>query len=536
MVKKSPKKSALFATLAVTILAVPAILVGAWGPERPVYDYNKFTEGVSCTDPSQALGRCGSMNGPVFNSFKNAPNYGDERNFNRIANVVPGQSPKDADYGETKQAEAGKEYWVRTYVHNNANETTNSAAFNNIGIAKNTRVKLAIAEGQANGVGVMTYINADNANPAQVYDSSTLVNDNKAFSVNYVTGSAVLYSAYQNSSVPLSDAITSASGVQIGNDGVLNGNQKGCFDSVLYVYVKVKVEAPALEFDKLVRKDGGKSADWTNEIKAKRGDQVEYLLDYKNTGNGTMNNIVLSDKLPTNVTLVPGSVKWIDTNRPQGTPIPDNLLFDPAGVTVGNYGANGGGYIMFEAKVNNEVDECVAKNVAYAGANNVPKQEDDATVIIEDCQPDEPTYSCTSLAATSLGDRKFRFVVNYNAQEATLKDVKYDFGDGSDPLLTTNTTVEYQYNRDGEFTTATTLRFDVDGQEKVVTDPACATTVSTTTPTNNCPIPGKENLPADSPECSLPNTGAGQLFGLFAATTVAGAAAHHVFITRKSSL
>src|SRR5690349_12346600 len=98
----------------VAVLAIPASVLAGFGPNRPTFDYNKFDPSKSCTDPSQANGRCGSMDGPVFNSFINTPSYGDERNFTRIAEVVPGQSPTAADFRETSTAVAGKSYWVRT--------------------------------------------------------------------------------------------------------------------------------------------------------------------------------------------------------------------------------------------------------------------------------------------------------------------------------------------------------------------------------------------------------------------------------------
>ena len=68
-----------------------------------------------------------------------------------------------------------------------------------------------------------------------------------------------------------------------------------------------------------------------------------------------------------------------------------------------------------------------------------------------------------------------------------------------------------------------------------------------------CTVPGKENLPVDSPECketpqtpetpttpqtpetptTLPNTGAGEVIGLFLGVTIAGAAFHRLFANRR---
>ncbi len=538
---KVPKKfSIVLATLAAVIIPAAVVMAG-YGPNRQTFDWNKFDPTKSCTDPSQANGRCGSMDGPVFNSFTNNPAYGDERNFARVAPVVAGQSPTEANFTETANATPGQEYWVRTYVHNDANQNLNGANFDGPSVAHDTRVRVAIAEGVSNGVDVMTYVTAQNAKPDKIWDTASLANNNQVFSVNYVPGSAALYNGVHQTGLPLNDSIVSAAGTQIGYNQ-MNGELPGCFDYSAYVYVKVKVQAPAIKFDKLVRKDGEASKDWRNELHAKRGDRVEYLLDYLNTGSANANNIVLSDKLPSNMQLVPGTVKWIDSNRPDGTPVPDALLFDPAGVTVGNYGINGGGYIFFEATVKKEVDECIAKNVAFIRADNIPQREDDAVVIIDDCNPVVPVYTCDLLDANSLGNRKFSYTVHYTAKNATFKQVSYNFGDGSTPLLTDKTTVEHTYAADGTYTTKATVTFTVDGVDKTATSQACASTVSANTPKDNCPIPGKENLPKDSPECkttttptTLPNTGTGSVAGIFAATSIAGAAAHQVFSRRRNS-
>jgi hypothetical protein len=145
-----------------------------------------------------------------------------------------------------------------------------------------------------------------------------------------------------------------------------------------------------------------------------------------------------------------------------------------------------------------------------------------------------PVYTCDALAATSLGDRRFSYTVRYTAKNgATFKNVSYDFGDKTAVVTTDKTTVEHTYAKDGQYTTKATVTFMVAGKEVTATSDNCATNVDAKTPPNNCPIPGKTNLPVNSPECVIPNTGAGEIIGLFAATTVAGAAAHHVFTSRR---
>jgi hypothetical protein len=92
------------------ILAIP-VLAMAWGPTRPTFDYNKYDQSdPTCRAASNDHGRCGSMNGPVFNSFVNVPGYGDERNFVTISQATPGDTnPVDNTYTEEMNAVPGQE-------------------------------------------------------------------------------------------------------------------------------------------------------------------------------------------------------------------------------------------------------------------------------------------------------------------------------------------------------------------------------------------------------------------------------------------
>lgn len=521
----------------ILFVAIPVAVFAGFGPGRPTYDYNKFDPNLSCTDPAQAFGRCGSMDGPVFNSFVNTPTYGDERNFGRIAEVVPGQSPVQADFGETKTAVPGKEYWVRTFVHNNANQNTNGPEFNYIGVAHNTRVRVAIADGVANGVDIMSYISADRvmadaSKPQVLWDSSTLANSNQAFSVSYVPGSAMVYNHAHQNGMAISDDIVSPNGTPFGFDQ-MNGDLPGCFEFSAYVYVKVVAKAPTLGVNKVTRVSGNENGDWHDSITAKKTDTIDWKIEFANHGNDVAHDVTIRDTLPAGVTLVPGSIKRWDANY-NGQVLPDNSL-NAGGVDLGNYAPAGddiNGAITFKTTINPDFKECTLKNVAYGRAENIPETSDDSTVTIENCNPVTPVVSCDALAAESLGSRKFSYTVRYTARNASLKTITYDFGDSSTPLVTNNTTVQHTYAKDGQYTTRAVLTFDVNGHDQVVRSDRCMTTVSTTTP-QYCTIPGKTNLPVNSPECTLPNTGIGNIFGIFTATTVAGAAAHYVFTSLR---
>ncbi len=170
-------------------------------------------------------------------------------------------------------------------------------------------------------------------------------------------------------------------------------------------------------------------------------------------------------------------------------------------------------------------------------------------------KPVTPVYSCDALSVLNLGDRKFRYTLSYTAKNgATLKNVTYDFGDGNSEGPTTETTVDHTYAKDGTFTTKATLVFAVkDSKDVVVNGENCKVTVKSETPKEYCPIPGKEHLPANSPDCKevpeqppvtppttppvtvMPATGAGSAFaGLFGSSALGYGA--YSFLQKRRAL
>ncbi|MEK9195762.1 MAG: hypothetical protein AAB914_00155, partial [Patescibacteria group bacterium] len=78
LMKKQLKFIVLGAVLGLSIVAAPSIKAGFF-PVRPTFDYNKYSGNNDCNDTSNIArdgGRCGSLDGPVFNSFVNTPSYG----------------------------------------------------------------------------------------------------------------------------------------------------------------------------------------------------------------------------------------------------------------------------------------------------------------------------------------------------------------------------------------------------------------------------------------------------------------------------
>ncbi len=504
----SSKQSTLLAILlTLLILAVPVIAKAAWGPDRPIFDYNN------------AKDRIGSTTGPVFDSFINTPSYGDERNFVRVS------TDNGAHWVEKVNVQPGQEVMVRAYVHNNANEDMNGTNFTGKSVAKNTKVRFYVPTGQANGFDIGGYISADNAKPGRVYDTATINSSSQPVGLMYEPGTAKLYNNGPfKHGTKVSDGVVAASGsgALIGYNA-LNGVFPGCFDFEAVVIIKIKVVAPKLQFTKQVTTPG--STNWQKTITAKTGDTVSWLLNYKNVGSANMNNITLRDAMPANATLVHGSITWFDINNPKGTPQPDTVL-SSGGINVGNYAPSGGGYIRFRTTINQNPKECSVNNVAFAKATNVPEISDNASVTIADCHPTKPEFSCNLLSAKLVSDKTYDFSVNASAAGgANIVSYVYDFGDGTQPLTTDQTSVEHTYTKDGKFAASVSVNVKVGGQNKIVTSESCKTVITITTPPTTV---------TTTPPTTLVNTGPGDIIaGIFTGTSLLGAFLHRKWTLRK---
>ena len=172
--KKVSRLKKTWVLLALTIaIAIPSATLATWGPARPTFDYN---------DPT---GRLGSLTGPVFNSMKNTPTYGDEFNF------TTAKKTSDATWSNDLAVKDGDEVEIRLYIHNNANTSTNASG---LGVATGVKAGIDLPEDQYSLKNEpIGFVNADNSTPKGVWDGTVISSaDGKKFKLNYVKGSAKL--------------------------------------------------------------------------------------------------------------------------------------------------------------------------------------------------------------------------------------------------------------------------------------------------------------------------------------------------------
>lgn len=492
-------------------------------PDRPTFDYNKYDpNNQNCQDPKNPAanyGRCGSLNGPVFNSFINTPSYGDERAFfdGRRSDMAANTNADDIK----NVNEGSKEVVLRMYVHNNANQDTNSTN----GVARNTKVRISLPTGTEQVLRARAYISADNA--AMVEDTADLMGTEK-FSLSYIPGSAKLLRG--TAQYGLSDSIIT-DGAPIG-DKVMNGDLPGCFGYAALVEVRVKVnvqEQPKLQLVKEVKVKGAQG--WNKEVKTKPGTEVQWRLGTKDISNSNLNNVIVRDVLPPHVKLVPGSVRLINANSDKVQP--DGPLF-AGGFNVGNYVPGSVQYVIFNTTILDDFSACEARirNVAHAKSDQTPTEETDSSDVVitkDNCnQPKTPVFSCDLLTATIGPNRSVKFDAKATAiNGAEIVTYEYDFGDGTPVLGTNQTSVNHTYAKDGQYAARLTVKVKANNEIKPVTSDKCAALVNFTTPPPTTPPTGN-----GGPE-ELPNTGPGEIASLFAGTSAAGVLAYRWALGRR---
>lgn len=512
LITRLPKKMLAGVAFVAAIIGIVTATT-AWSPDRPTYTYQSPAPYVT------------------FNSITNNPNYGDERTFfdaKSAANTSTGGFVNNAN------TEGADEMLLRVYVHNNAADNLNTVPDGNggfKGIAKNTKVRIQLPTAAAANLRANAYISADNAQP-QIVSDEVDFSGSGAFSLEYVPGSARAYNNAVPGGMTLSDSIVTT-GAPIGYEAA-NGTLPGCFQYANIVTIKVKVKKPAYSVQKSVRLEGQTSADWKESVKQEAGKNVDWRIEFKNNGSTQLKDVKVVDEVPAGLAIVPGSVKLYNTSNPSGYTYPDSAIQASGrqiNVNIGTYNPAAGAFVTFKTKVPEAKDlKCGVNkylNLAYATPEGSGTVSDGADVTVEKKCENTPTYVCETLKIEKTTGREVKVseFKTSQANGATFKNVVINWGDNTTPLTTNNAVGQkHTYAADGTYTVIATATFTVNGADKTTTSEACKATVSFGTTPTTPTTPGK-----------LPNTGAGDVVGIFTAVTVAGAVAHRYFLGRQYS-
>lgn len=376
----APKRSASILMIAAAVI-VPAALF-AWGPDRPTF---------TMAQPASYV---------TFNSITDNPMQGDERNFVQIKDVTAG-----GKFVENVNLVPGHEYQVYSFYHNNASSSLNDAAHGYKGIAKDVTMRIQMpATVQSNqNAQISGIVSSSNANPTQVWDEAYGKATSGDVVLRYVQNSATIHNNGATNGQKLPDALLTT-GTNLGYNA-LDGNLPGCNQYSGYVTFNFQVGQPNFEVTKQVALKG--STAFAKSVTTKPGDEVQYKIQYKNTGTTDQENVVIRDQLPAGVTYVAGSTQMASSaSNGQYAAVSDNVTKD--GINIGRYSANGSNaYVKFTAKVadNANLAKCgdnTLINTAFAQTPNGTKSDTANVVVTKTCITPPGTISVCELATKTV--------------------------------------------------------------------------------------------------------------------------------------
>ncbi len=450
LIRRAPKRFSALALIIAAAIIVPAVTY-AWGPNRATF---------TTAHPASYI---------TFNSITDNPAIGDERNFMQVREA----SASNETYADSINLNAGKEYVVFMYYHNNAASNLNLVALNSYAKAE---IPALVANGST-GTKANGYVGASNANPTQVWDDISFKNTTGGdIALRYIPGSATIHSKGAVDGKTLSDNIVT-SGATLGYSA-LDGKIPGCNEFAGYVTFRIKADQANFTVSKQVRKTG--STTWSESVAAKAGDTVDYQIEYKNTGTTEQTDVIVKDALPKGVSYVAGSTYLKNASSPSAKNVSDNLVTN-TGINIGSYTPGSNAYIKFTAKVTAEDKDLQCgtnnlKNVATVYTKNGSKYDDATVTVDKECKP-VVKYTCDTLSIQTIDRTNFKFTTNYTVQNATFKSVTYVIKDASGKVVDTKTsntnTLTYTQATAGKYTVQATVTVTVDGQTKTVTSDNC---------------------------------------------------------------
>ena len=368
----------IFLTVLVSMAVCPTTAF-AWGDDsggRPSYSTQYISE------HADDFG-----NTPFFNSISDAE-IGDEKDFVSAMEADDSgfaKNPHGKWQGGNVEVENGETYVIRLYVNNN-----NPNGFD--AVAENVKVAFSIPSTSSKQVQVNGFIESSNASPSEYWDYVNF-NSNKNFHLEYVYGSALLYNGGTGQEgITLGDEIAtkaSEGGALIGYNA-LDGQIPGGDVYKSYITIQVKVVYDDDFTVKTMSRLVGEK-EWSEVVDAEIGEQVEFQIEYNNTGTETQDNVMIRDILPGNLKYVPGTTKLYNMNYPNWTTLTPDGDIVTRGVNIGSYlgsadGKNGGNaFIRFTAEVvDNNLEEGIntIENFVWVGVNDTTI-EDSVKIIIQ---------------------------------------------------------------------------------------------------------------------------------------------------------
>lgn len=279
---------------------------------------------------------------------------------------------------------------------------------------------------------------------------------------------------------------------------------------------------------------------YSKSLTVKDNEEVIVRAFYHNDAASNLNLVATNTKvkvlLPTGSSTAPQVAAYISADNATPSMVWSTMDFSAGGQPFTMEYEPGTAQLWNQKQVGTKLNDSVASTGALIGFDQIdgkiPGCSEFSGVITIKARVHvtppavQPVFSCDLLHVTSQGDRAFKYSVDATAKSgATITGYTFDFGDGNSVNTTVNNTT-HTYAKDGTYTSTATVKFNVGDSQKTA---SCSQTVTVTTPTT-------PTTPAPTKASTLPNTGAGDVLGIFTGASSLGAVGHYVVSRRKRGL
>lgn len=180
-----------------------------WGPERESFTLE--------SRPSH----------PSFNSIVDNPTIGDERSFVQVARIGREKTELKSTGIEI---EAGNQYLVYIYVHNNASPEYNDKAHGNKAVSWKTKLSCSFSDVIEPGrpCAITAVVSSENSTPKAIWCEVPLFTQKQVVNLHYVLGSAKIRSNWKANGAILPSALFTEEGTALGLNelnGVIPGGE-----------------------------------------------------------------------------------------------------------------------------------------------------------------------------------------------------------------------------------------------------------------------------------------------------------------------
>jgi uncharacterized repeat protein (TIGR01451 family) len=270
-----------------------------------------------------------------------------------------------------------------SFVFANQGDILNFSIFyhNGVGgtVANNTMVRISFPSASASSQTVTAYLwadNADNATQANPMTQSVSILMSQQASLEIISGSVKWF---PNQASPLSfntaPFVFGQTGSELFSSGLNLGGIQGGWEFSGMVNFQARVTnssgANGLSISKTVRNVTSGQFGFNETVSANQNDLLEFQIQIQNTGNSTLNNVIVRDTMPFMLTYSGGS------SRQNGNFVSDGIT--SGGINIGSLAPGNTATVIFQATITNS-SSFSATDTAYVRADQMSERSDTATV------------------------------------------------------------------------------------------------------------------------------------------------------------